>query len=559
MKQWLSKGSKKLLILEGSKKLLILGGIGLALIVAIILVVNSLIPKKEVLPKVGAIDVVKGDVKEQLDVTGIVVSMDTKMFFSPVNAKITQMDARVGEVVQKGTKLITFDVRDLEKNNEKAELNVRSGELDYSDALNQDNKNATKKAIAGANAKTLRGAVNDWQAYVDDLKEAINQANVDAGNDAADAANDAATEQANQYNQAVSQHNMAMDKLWADYEAKLHTYNDADAKYEVAKREQDATAVQTAMNVRSTAEAELNKAEQAYNSLSNNPPTMGGSYDSGTGTAMADTYELQVELEHASAYLAELKGDLAGEEAKAEADVGGLTAEIKEKMEIGTNLADLEVKSIEELITEGKKGVSAEFTGVISSVTVAQGASVSQGMELFVLQSTENVSVEVKISKYDYAKVKEGQKATITLANNEYQGTVERMDRIAMPDAQGNPTIKATIKIDNPDDNVFIGVEAKVLIQAAEANDALVVPSEVVNIGKEGSFCYIVEDGVIVKRPVVTGVASSSSLEITEGLKAGDKVITDIGDLKEGDKVEGVDPSELEANPVDAMMEMMNQ
>ena len=552
---------------KGSKRFLIWGGIGLALVVAILVFVNSLIPKKEVLPQVGAVEVGKGDVKEQLDVTGMVVSMDTKMFFSPVNAKIEKMDAKVGEVVQKGTQLVTFDVTDLEENNKKAELNVQSGQLDYSDALNQDQKNANKKAAAQTNAQILQGAVNEWQAYVDALRNAINQANVDASNDAVDAADAAATAQVAQYNQAVEQYNTELSRLWAGYEAKLHAYNEANTKYAVAQSEYDnavrnnaadkatkEAALNAASQARSSAEAELNKAEQAYNSMANNVPSMSGGYDGGAGAAMADTYDLQAELESASAYLAELKGELAQEEAIAEADTGGLSAETKEKMQIGTDLAGMEAKSIEELIAEGKKGISAEFTGVISSVSAATGASVGQGMELFVLQSTEKVSVEVKVSKYDYAKVKEGQKATITLANNEYQGTVEKMDRIAMPDAQGNPTIKATIRIDNPDENVFLGVEAKVVIQVAEANDALIVPNEVVNIGKEGAFCYIIEEGVIVKRPVETGVASTTSLEITSGLKAGDKVITDIGDLQEGDKVEGVDPAQLEVNPLSNMM-----
>ena len=547
MKQGLSKGSKKLLIF---------GCIGLVVIVGILAVVNSLVPKQEVLAKVGAVEVTKGDVEEQLDVTGTVKSLETKMFFSPVNAKIEKMDFEMGDVVSKGTKLITFDLKDLEKNNEKAELNVRSGQLDYSDAISQDNKNSSKQATARANANTLQGAVNSWQAYVNDLKDAIHNANIDAQNDAIDAANDAAEAQTNQYNQALAQYNATMDQLWADYEAKLHAYNDANTKYENAAPAD----VAAASSARSVAEANLKRAEQAYDSMKNNAPSMsGGGYDSGAGTATADTYELQSELESASTYLAELKGDLAQEKSKAEADMGGLTNETLEKMEIGTNLADMEAKSIEELIEEGKQGISAEFTGVISSVSAAQGATVAQGMELFVLQSTEKVSVDVKISKYDYAKVKEGQKATINLAGNEYQGTVEKLDRIATPDVQGNPTIGATISIEKPDDNVFIGVEAKVLIQAAEANDTLVVPSEVVNIGKDGSFCYVIEDGVIVNRSVETGVASTSFVEIKSGLKAGDKVITDIGDHKEGDKVEGVDPSEIEANPVDAMMEMMAQ
>ena len=65
---------------------------------------------------------------------------------------------------------------------------------------------------------------------------------------------------------------------------------------------------------------------------------------------------------------------------------------------------------------------------------------------------------------------------------------------------------------------------------------------EVVNTGKDGSFCYIVENGVVVKREVETGLASASFIEIKSGLKAGDQVIK-IGTelLEEGMKVNTVE------------------
>ena len=80
-------------------------------------------------------------------------------------------------------------------------------------------------------------------------------------------------------------------------------------------------------------------------------------------------------------------------------------------------------------------------------------------------------------------------------------------------------------------------MEAKVSIQAAEAKDAPILPVEAVNIGKEGSFCYVVKDGKIAKQNVETGVTSDSYVEIKSGLKTGDQVIEDIGNNEVGDKV----------------------
>lgn len=93
------------------------------------------------------------------------------------------------------------------------------------------------------------------------------------------------------------------------------------------------------------------------------------------------------------------------------------------------------------------------------------------------------------------------------------------------------------VHIDNPDDGIFIGVEAKVSIQAAEVKNVPILPVEAVNIGKDGSFCYVVEDGVIKKKEIETGVTSDAFVEIKSGLKDGEQVLTDIGNHSEGDKV----------------------
>ena len=74
-------------------------------------------------------------------------------------------------------------------------------------------------------------------------------------------------------------------------------------------------------------------------------------------------------------------------------------------------------------------------------------------------------------------------------------------------------------------------------ILAAEAKDVVILPIEAVNIGKDGTFCWVSEDGVLAKRAITTGVASDECIEITEGIEVGEQVITDPGTHEEGDKI----------------------
>ena len=258
------------------------------------------------------------------------------------------------------------------------------------------------------------------------------------------------------------------------------------------------------------------------------------------GTVTADTSALESALETASDELAELQSDLASEKAIAEADSTSLTKEEKEKLKVTDNLSELDAKSAEELVKEGKKGITAEFNGIISKADIKQGAAVTQGMELFTIENTDKASVDVTLSKYDYNTVKEGQSVEITLGDNTYQGTVIKMSHIAVQNEKGTPVISATVSIDNPDEDIFLGVDAKVKIYAASAKNVVTLPVEVVNIGKEGSFCYVIEDGLVTKRNITTGISSEDYVEITKGIKEGEEVIADLGDYTEGMEVQAV-------------------
>ena len=74
-------------------------------------------------------------------------------------------------------------------------------------------------------------------------------------------------------------------------------------------------------------------------------------------------------------------------------------------------------------------------------------------------------------------------------------------------------------------------------------DNVVVLPSEVVNIGKEGSFCYVLENGVITKKDITTGISSDEYVEVLDGIKEGDEVIRDLGSLEEGMQAEAADRS----------------
>ncbi|SCH55759.1 Macrolide-specific efflux protein macA precursor [uncultured Ruminococcus sp.] len=587
-----------------SKKKLVIGvGVLAVAAVAGANIYGSRNAAENVIPQVGVVKAVRDNVQQTVETSGIVVSEEQKTYFSPVNAKVDVADVKEGEMVKAGTKLVEFDQKDLEREEKKAELNVKSGKLDMQNTLNKSAEAVQKQQNAQGNAATLKQQVAAQEDYIANIKARISQANTNAQAAAAQAAAqkeaDAIAAQAAQAEAAQKAYAAAQKKYQNEtlpaYQTQLNmlademnqaqtAYNQSETDYQMAfqtwsseQSDENAAALDVAESARNDAQIAYQNAKSAYEDYKTQKPTAptmndvnGGSTSEGSAadsifsdssesvtnnssdtTVTADTSALEAELEKASNTLAELQSRLSSQQAVAESDPSAVTAEEKEKMEITNNLSELDQMSAQELVEAAKKGIKADFNGVITKVSVVEGATTALGTELFTLQNTDKVDVNVNVSKYDYDKVKEGQSAEITLAGKTYEGEVTNISHIATQNEKGASLISADVRIKNPDEDIFFGVDAKVTIHAEEADDVVVLPAEVVNIGKTGSFCYVIENGVITKKDITTGISSDEYVEVLDGIQEGDEVIRDLGSLEEGMQAEPVDASG-DAGSVDA-------
>ena len=517
--------------------------------------------------EVEAITVETGDVSEIIETNGTVVSGEQKTFFSPVNAKVETVDFQTGDMVKEGQKLITFDLKDLEEQNQKAELTVKANQLGYQDSVNKSNEAAVKQAQAQAEASSLQNQVDAKKQEIADLTAAI------AGEAQAQAAaqqqeQEQINAQINELQKELKKAEKALEKSKAAYEKAAAQQQESQVNFDAAAasgNEETLEETREALNAANEALAEAKGDYEAKQEIVNGLNDQMTALQPGAAEIAASGAgggELQQRLEAAQAELANLQANLEAQKSMAEADAGTLSSAARAQMQTNNNLAELESKSLEELILQGQQGISAEFNGVISDNQALEGASVSQGMQLFTLQSIDNVNVEVTLSKNVYDKVKEGQKAEITFAGQTYQGTVSRISRIATGGTAGTNQaavaaagIQAAVHLDNPDDNIFLGVDAKVKILAAEAKDVVILPTEAVNIGKDGTFCWVCEDGVLAKRSIKTGVTSDECAEITEGIAAGEQVIADPGSHEEGDSITIQEAGGIEDEPEESSEE----
>lgn len=214
---------------------------------------------------------------------------------------------------------------------------------------------------------------------------------------------------------------------------------------------------------------------------------------------------------------------------KGSSETGKLSAGGKAQMEANAEVERLKLEKTMDSILANEQGIAAQFNGVVTAMEAKKGKIPQEGELLFTLESLEDVAVSLSVSKYDLEKLKVGQEAKLTITGKTYQGKVDRIEQMATKNANGATVVGVYIKVLNPDENLFLGVEAKVVVSTGTVQGAITIPIEAVNTDVNGQFVYVVEDGAVVKRGVETGLTTNLEIEIKKGVEEGEQVITETG------------------------------
>jgi len=173
----------------------------------------------------------------------------------------------------------------------------------------------------------------------------------------------------------------------------------------------------------------------------------------------------------------------------------------------------------------------APFRGIIVKQEADVGEIFNANETVVSIISEGIFEIESFIPEVDIANLKVGDPATITL--DAYSGdTVFNADVVSIDPAEtiieGVSTYKTILRFAAADKRIKPGMTANIDIQTAAKKNVLIVPQRAV-VKQDGKSVVRVIDaeGAIQEIPVTTGLrGSNGNIEITEGIGAGDKVIT---------------------------------
>ncbi|MEK6264844.1 MAG: efflux RND transporter periplasmic adaptor subunit [Clostridium sp.] len=201
--------------------------------------------------------------------------------------------------------------------------------------------------------------------------------------------------------------------------------------------------------------------------------------------------------------------------------------------------AEITLASAKQNVANNKSTIVATNAGVVTKVNAIVG-SVGNGMEAaVVVQDLEDLKATVSLGKYDANKVKIGQKVNIKNGVNTYSGTISFIDPAANK-AVGVTGSEITLGVEidildkAPDLKIDFDVDVDILVE--EVAKAIKIPSEALKIEKGNKYLvYVVKEDVVSELNVTVGTQSDTEVQITKGVKTGDKVILNPStSIKEG-------------------------
>ena len=191
--------------------------------------------------------------------------------------------------------------------------------------------------------------------------------------------------------------------------------------------------------------------------------------------------------------------------------------------------------------------ITAPISGVVVGEPKTAGTMAVQGSDnptvIMRIADLSKKQIKAKVDETDIGNIRIGQEATFTVDAFTDKKFTARVSKISQTDvtnswdtsssasssSSGTSVIYyyVTLDVDDPENLLLPAMTARVVINTADRNDALVVPLSTLKTDAAGSYVLVLqEDGSQETRYVETGIYSDEYVEILGGLSEGERVVS---------------------------------
>ena len=204
-----------------------------------------------------------------------------------------------------------------------------------------------------------------------------------------------------------------------------------------------------------------------------------------------------------------------------------VSAHIDMRIEKGSDIGEIESRLPGDPPARVK--LTAPIGGLISAINLVPGQPVSPDNSLVEIVDLSDIHAVAAVPEHLVGKLKVGARARLRIAAFPDREFIAELAHLGAEADSASGTLEAAFHVENPDYSLRPGMRAEFSIITGQREGVMSVPRAALQGEAANRFLYVADDGIahaFVKVPVVVGAMNERSVEITQGLLPGDKVVT---------------------------------
>lgn len=182
--------------------------------------------------------------------------------------------------------------------------------------------------------------------------------------------------------------------------------------------------------------------------------------------------------------------------------------------------------------------ITAPMNGVVRKIDAKVGLQLAVGDPLAEILEIDRLKAVVGIPESEVAAVRGLTAIDISLQalrDRTVAGTVHFLS--SSPETVAR-LFRLELAVDNPNGEILPGMFFRADVVKKTVPDAIAVPFYSVISRNDEQYVYVERDGVVAKRPVAIGIMEQWMVEVTSGLRPGDRLVVEgHRDVEDGQKV----------------------
>ena len=155
------------------------------------------------------------------------------------------------------------------------------------------------------------------------------------------------------------------------------------------------------------------------------------------------------------------------------------------------------------------------------------GSTIEKGQELLTIVDPNSSLFDLEISEEYANEIAIGEKLPVTVGSYVYTGEITFIGKVAQASSDGlGATIQVLVKPEANQADLLLGSTAIGVFTLGVEEDALILPRGAYLTTGSQKYIYVVDGNSARKVNVSYGEIEGNSVQITSGLRAGDRVIT---------------------------------